>query len=91
MPDVSDKARATIQGRVRTSVRLHVDAAGNVSDAGVATQGPSKYFSDAAVKAARKWVFTPPEVDGRSVPSEWLIQFVFTKSDTKAAPTQTAP
>jgi len=91
MPDVSDKARATIQGRVRTSVRVHVDAAGNVSDAESASPGPSKYFADLAVKAARKWVFTPPEIDGRSVPSEWQIQFVFTRSDTKATPTQTAP
>jgi TonB family protein len=91
MPDVSDKARATIQGRVRTSVRVHVDAAGDVSDAESASAGPSKYFADLAVKAVRKWVFTPPEIDGRSVPSEWLVQFVFTRSDTKATPTQTTP
>jgi len=91
LPDVSDKARATIQGRVRLSVRVHVDAAGNVTDAELASSGPSKYFADLSVKAARRWVFTPPEIDGRSVPSEWLIQFVFSQSDTKTTPTQTTP
>jgi TonB family protein len=68
-----------------------VDAAGNVTDAELASSGPSKYFADLSVKAARRWVFTPPEIDGRSVPSEWLIQFVFSQSDTKTTPTQTTP
>lgn len=91
LPDVSDKARASIQGRVRVGVRVHVDAAGAVTDAELDSPGPSEYFADQALKAARRWAFTPPEVDGKSVTSEWLLHFVFSSSDTKVTPTQTAP
>jgi TonB family protein len=91
LPDVSERARATIQGTVRVSVRVHVDAAGNVSDAGLDAPGPSQYFADLALNAARRWEFTPPEVAGRSAPSEWLIRFEFAQSGVKAFPTQTAP
>ena len=91
LPDVSDKARSTIQGRVRVAVRAHVDAAGNVSDAEFESPGPSKYFADASLKAVRHWVFTAPEIDGRSAPSDWLIHFVFTQTETKAYPTQISP
>jgi TonB family protein len=91
LPDVSEKARATIQGRVRVAVRAHVDAAGVVSDAEFDSRGPSQYFADVALKAARRWEFTPPEIGGRSVPSEWLIRFEFSQSGTKASPKQIAP
>ncbi len=62
LPEVSEKARATIQGVVRVSVRVHVDPAGNVSEASVDSGGPSKYFADLALKAARRWQFASPEV-----------------------------
>lgn len=91
LPEVSEKARATIQGRVRVGVRAHVDAAGNVSNAELDSPGPSKYFADLGLKAASRWEFTPPEINGRSVPSEWLIRFEFSHSNTKAIPKQIAP
>jgi TonB family protein len=91
LPDVSDKARATIHGTVRVGVRVHVDPAGNVSSAELDSPGPSPFFADLALKAARRWEFTSPEVNGHSVPSEWLIHFHITSSGTKAIPTQTAP
>lgn len=91
LPDVSEKARGTIQGKVRVSVRVHVEPAGNVSQAELDSPGPSKYFADLALQAARRWEFTPPEVNGHSVPSDWLIRFEFSHADTKAFPRQTAP
>jgi eukaryotic-like serine/threonine-protein kinase len=91
LPDVSRKARDTIQGRVRVTVRIHVDPAGNVSDAELDSPGPSRYFADLALQAARRWEFQSPEVDGRSVASEWMIRFVFSQSDTKAFPIQQTP
>jgi TonB family protein len=91
LPEVSDKARATIRGIVRVSVRVHVDPTGDVSEAALDSPGPSKYFADLALKAARHWQFYSPEVDGHSVPSEWLIRFHFSPSGSKAIPTQTAP
>ena len=91
LPEISEKARETIHGRVRVGVRVHVDAAGAVTDAELDSPGPSQYFADQALKAAKRWAFTPPEVDGKSVTSEWLLHFVFTSTDTKVTPAQTTP
>jgi eukaryotic-like serine/threonine-protein kinase len=91
LPDVSAKARATIHGKVRVSVKVHVDPAGGVSAAEFDSPGPSQFFADLALQAARKWAFTPPEVNGKSVASEWQLRFEFTQSDTKVIPAQTAP
>ena len=91
LPDVSEKARGTISGKVRVSVRVHVDPTGNVSQAELDSPGPSKYFADQTLKAARRWEFTPPEINGRSVPSDWLIRFEFSQSGTKAFPRQVTP
>jgi len=51
LPDVSEKALATIHGVVRVAVRVHVDPTGNVSDAALDSSGPSKYFADLALQA----------------------------------------
>jgi TonB family protein len=91
LPDASAKALATIHGVVRVSVRAHVDPTGNVTEATLDSPGPSKYFADLALKAARRWEFTSPEVGGHSVPSEWVIRFHFTPSGPKAIPTQVSP
>ncbi len=91
LPDVSSKARATIQGKVRVSVIVHVDPAGVVSRAELDSAGPSAFFADLALQAAKKWAFTPPEVNGKSVTSEWRLRFEFTQKDTKVIPAQTAP
>lgn len=91
LPDVSEKARATIQGTVRVGIRVHVDAAGNVSLAEIDSSGPSPFFADLALKAAQRWQFTSPEESGHSVPSEWLIRFEFRQSGTQAFPKQMTP
>jgi len=91
LPEVSDRARATIQGTVRVAVRVHVDAAGSVSDAALDSAGPSRYFADLALQAARRWQFASPDAGGHSVPSEWLIRFEFSPAGDKAVPAQTAP
>jgi periplasmic protein TonB len=91
LPDVSQKARDTIQGKVRVSVKVHVDPSGAVSDAELDSPGPSKFFADLAMEAAKKWVFSPPEIEGKSVASEWRLRFDFRQKETKVTPTQTAP
>jgi TonB family protein len=91
LPDVSEQALATIHGVVRVSVRVQIDPTGNVSSATLDSPGPSSYFADLALKAARRWQFSSPEASGHSIPSEWLIRFHFTSSGSKAIPTQTAP
>ena len=91
MPEASEKALATIHGVVRVNVRIQVDPTGNVSEATLDSPGPSSYFADLALKAARRWQFTSPEASGHSTASEWLIRFHFTPTGAKAFPTQTAP
>jgi hypothetical protein len=91
LPEAPAKALNTIHGVVRVSVRVHVDAAGSVSQAELEAPGPSRYFADLALKAAGKWVFGSPELEGKSVPSEWLIRFDFAQSGVVATPQQTTP
>ncbi|MBZ5541262.1 MAG: TonB family protein [Acidobacteriia bacterium] len=91
MPDISEKARGTIQGRLRVSVRVHVDPSGNVVGAELESPGPSTYFAGKSLQAAKRWEFEAPEVDGRKVASEWVLRFVFTSTETKVVPAQAVP
>jgi TonB family protein len=90
LPEISDKSRSTIHGTVRSVIKVHVNADGSVSLAEVAS-GPSKFFSSAALDAAKRWDFAPAKIDGHAVPSEWLLHFDFTQSDTKVTPLPTKP
>jgi hypothetical protein len=91
VPDVSQRARATIVGKVRINVKLQVDTGGNVVNANVENDDASRYFADQAALVSKRWLFTPPEVDGHAVPSEWLLRFEFSPSATKVFPSQTNP
>ena len=88
LPDVSVSARNTIQGKIRVSVRVTVNPAGEVTEASLASPGPSKYFANKALEAARRWKFKPAEVDGRSVSSEWILRFQFGRTGTEVVPTE---
>lgn len=87
-PTASPKALSTIHGTVRVGVKVHVNAAGSVAEATLDNAGPSRYFADLSLKAARQWVFTAPEVNGHSAPSDWKIQFSYTQAGVQmsAAP-----
>ena len=81
LPDVPQKARDTIQGTLRVSVRLHVDRSGSVTDAEFESPGPSKYFARLAMQAAKSWKFTPDHQDDER---EFLVRFDFNNIETKA-------
>jgi TonB family protein len=91
MPDVSRSAQNTIQGRVKVSVQVAVDASGNVSQVKFVSPGPSKYFANLALAAARRWKFNPPQADGHTTPSEWTLRFQFGRSSTQVFPAETNP
>ncbi len=91
MPDVSGNALNTIEGRLRVSVQVSVDASGNVSQAELVSAGPSKYFANRALAAARRWTFNPPQVDGQAAASEWILHFQFRKTSTEVLPAETSP
>jgi TonB family protein len=91
LPDVSEKARSTIWGTVRVAVKVHVDPIGNVAGAQLDSPGPSKFFADKALQAAKNWDFAPAKLDGHNVASDWVIKFHFTHSEIKAYPTEETP
>ncbi|MGB0036645.1 MAG: TonB family protein [Candidatus Acidiferrales bacterium] len=91
LPEASQKALDTIHGTVRVSVRVSVDPSGKVADASFDSPGPSKYFADLALQAARNWTFSPAMVDGQNVPSEWVLRFEYGRTETKVLPRQQRP
>ena len=82
-PDVPQKARDTIRGKVTVSVRVHVDSSGQVVTSQLDSAGPSKYFAALVVQAARHWEFRPPKVQGRNVSSDWILRFALTRAATE--------
>jgi eukaryotic-like serine/threonine-protein kinase len=90
LPQVPERARETIQGTVRVGVRVQVDPTGKVAEANLDSAGPSKYFSNLALKAARDWEFTPAIVGGENAPSEWILKFYFAQDGAKVTPAQLA-
>lgn len=91
MPDVPEKVRATIHGKFQVSIRVAVDAGGNVTNAAADSPGPSKYFAKAALQAAQRWRFKPPQVNGQAVSSEWVLRFEFGQAATEVTPVETSP
>jgi TonB family protein len=91
LPQVSTSARNSIRGHVRVSVKVAVDASGNVVESSLESPGPSKYFARLAREAAGRWKFSPAQLKGRPVPSKWILQFAFSSSGTEVRPTEVAP
>src|SRR5271154_2130894 len=91
LPDASQKSRDTIRGKVRVSVKVRVDESGRVTEAAFAAPGPSQYFADRTLEAAKLWLFAPAKRDGHNVPSEWVLRFEIDPSAISVYPAQTAP
>jgi serine/threonine-protein kinase len=91
LPDVPESARDTIRGKVRVSVRVAVDPSGNIVGATLDSSGPSRYFANLALQAARRWEFGAAKVDNRSVPSQWILRFEFERTATKVFPVRATP
>jgi TonB family protein len=91
LPDVSKIALKTIHGKLKVRVKVSVDSSGKVLVAKFDSRGPSRYFSERALEAARRWTFKPPQVGERGVPSEWMLTFEFERSGTEVHPAQTFP
>jgi TonB family protein len=79
IPDAPQKARATIWGTVRVGIKVTVDPSGDVSDAIIASPGPSTYFAHLAQQAAQQWKFAA--TPGQS--TDWTLRFEFSATDTK--------
>jgi TonB family protein len=90
-PDISLPARRTITGHVKVTVHVSVDTWGKVSEVTLVSPGPSKYFANQALAAARRWKFSPPRLDGKDSPSEWTLHFQFGRTSTEVSPAETKP
>jgi len=87
LPDVSQKARNTIRGTVRVGINVSVNSSGEVTNASIASRGPSSYFADLALQAARQWKFSP----STGAASNWTLRFEFTPEGTKTSAEQSTP
>jgi TonB family protein len=90
MPDVSQSAKRTIHGTIKVAVWVDVNPAGKVMAAKLQSAGPSRYFAERALRAAEKWEFSPPQVDGQPTTSAWVVQFHFRRNSTEATPQRVA-
>jgi TonB family protein len=91
LPDVPQSARNTIQGTIKVTVRVAVDPSGSVTGATLDFPGPSKYFANLALQAARRWKFRPRKIDGQNIATEWILRFQFERTATRVFPVQAAP
>jgi TonB family protein len=84
LPDVPQKAQATIRGTVRVSVKVSVDPSGRVAEAELDSPGPSAYFANLALRAARQWTFSPAKPNGTGTTRDWVLHFAFSSTETRA-------
>ena len=91
IPDVPRGASDTIHGTVSVSVRVDVDQTGGVSNAELASRGPSAYFARLALESARNWKFKPAQRNGKSVASTWMLHYEFRHDGTDVKPAQVQP
>lgn len=83
LPDVPEKARNTIHGKVTVHVRASVDSSGHVTSARLESRG-SRYLSNLTLEAARQWVFEPAA-------GEWLLRFEITSKGTAVQTSRVLP
>lgn len=91
LPDIPDAARRTIQGKASLSIRVSVDANGQVADASLDSPGASRDFANFSLQAARRWRFKPAQTGGRAVSSVWVLHFELRQADTKVSPVEVTP
>ena len=87
LPDVPQKAMDTIRGTVRVGIKVTVDPSGEVTDATIDSPGPSSYFANLALQAARQWKFAP----AHDASSARILRFEFTPDGAKAFAQPSSP
>jgi len=84
VPEMSERARRTVHGKIVVRVKVKVDAEGDVDVAKLESGRASRYFKGLALDAARDWKFSPAQA-GQSGAREWKLQFTFSRAKTEAA------
>ena len=91
LPDVIPSALKSINGTVRVTVQLEVDANGAVTGATLQSPGSSQYFANKALEASRHWKFKPAQTGGNPAPTSWTLEFQFKRNGIHVVPRQAAP
>jgi TonB family protein len=86
LPDIVPSAMKTINGTLRVTVQLAVDANGLVTGTTLQSAGPSKYFAAKSLEAARRWKFKPS-----SAPANWTLEFQYKQSGIHVVAEPVAP
>ncbi len=86
LPDVSQRARNTITGKIRIVARVEVDSSGKVTRARLTTSGPSHYFASKTLQAAERWQFSPPIIHSQPLASVWSLAFRISRKQTQVSP-----
>jgi serine/threonine protein kinase len=81
LPDVPEKALATIHGRMLFAVRVTVDPEGRIFHAAAVGNRSSKYFARLCVEAAMRWKFAAADTIATR---KWLLHFEFTRAGVVA-------
>lgn len=81
LPDIPPKARNTIHGKVTVNVKVSVDKSGNVQAATIAPPRSSRYLSELALAAARRWKFEPENAE-----EDWLLRFQLFRDHSIVSP-----
>jgi len=83
LPEIPERARNTIEGRVRINVKVTVDSEGNVTEASAQPPAASRYFTERVIVAANDWKFVP--LNGVKTPREFLLRFQLTRTETSVS------
>jgi hypothetical protein len=81
-PLLAPNIRALLRGDAEVSVRLQVDARGEVVAAEPvgSPEGMPRVLIPPALAAARQWRFEPARTPGGPVPSEFIVRFQFSRN-----------
>lgn len=82
MPNTKPFGYSLVNNDMTVGVEVHIDENGVVREANpvLGSEGRSTMLTGQALIAARKWRFKPAEVDGRKVPSTYVISFKFRRA-----------
>jgi hypothetical protein len=81
-PLLAPNIRALLRGDAEVSIRLQVDAKGEVVGAEPvgSPEGMPRVLIPPALAAARQWRFEPARTPGGPVPSEFIVRFQFSRN-----------
>ena len=90
LPNVLPSAQASIRGTVTVVVRVEVDSAGSVTNATLASEGPSRYFAKTSLQAAEQWRFVPEKDRGDARFRAWNLRFQYRQDGVQVTPAPAA-